>query len=83
MSVDWHEPITGDLQILIYIIITYKTLRNEISRKSDDELLDPLDGRCQRRKAHNCEACRTHSSGLEQSVYDSHADRYGFNSLVA
>ena len=65
-----------NLQTLIYIMITYRTLRIEISRKDGDKLHDTLDRWCQSRKAHNCEPCRTHSGGLEHPIYDPHADRY-------
>ena len=64
-------------------MITNRTLRNEISMKVDDEWPNTLDCWCQCRKAHDCEACCTHGSGLQHSVYDPHTDRYRFDDLVA
>ena len=49
MSVDENDPARNveNLQILIYIIITYRTLRIEISRKSGDNSRNSLDRWCQ------------------------------------
>jgi hypothetical protein len=49
MSANENDPVRNveNLQILIYIIITYRTLRIEISRMSGDNLRNTLDRWCQ------------------------------------
>jgi hypothetical protein len=46
-------------------------------------LSNTLDSWSQCRKGYDCEACRSHSSGLKYSVYDPHTDGYGFDRFVA